>query len=122
MHDSMLSNRSQFIHSPHTINDEALVGELNVLGVHFLNGGDGRLQPMLIPAALLAGLAASADARVQLALIPLLLVRPDYSQEALVVAHQLQGRSNIIFCYYYTAAVYLQRQHTLIRKAMLFRF
>lgn len=90
--------------------DEALVSELNTLGVHFLNGGDGRRQPRLPQTALLTGLAASSDARVQLALIPLLLVQPMYSQEAPVAAAQLQGHAHILFCCYYTAAVYLQRR------------
>jgi len=111
MHATIVSDKSPFDPSLHLINDDALVGELNALGVHFLSGGDSRLQPTLTPAALLVGLASSPDARVQLALIPLLLVRPDYSQEALVVAHQLQGRSHSLFCCYYTAAVYLQRQY-----------
>lgn len=92
--------------------DEALVGELNALGVHFVSGGDGRQQPTLTPAALLIGLAASTDTRVQLALIPLLLVRPAYAQAALLAATQLQGRPYILFCCYYTATVYLQQAYT----------
>lgn len=96
----------------HSLTDEALVGELNALGVHFLSGGDGRQQPNLTPAALLMGLAVSNDTRVQLALIPLLLVRPDYGQEAQWAATQLQGRPYLLFCCYYTAAVYLQHIYT----------
>ncbi|MFZ4657153.1 MAG: hypothetical protein ACOYNY_09090 [Caldilineaceae bacterium] len=54
--------------------DEVVVGELHALGVHFLNGSAGQLKSRIQPVALLAGLATSNNARVQLALIPLLLV------------------------------------------------
>jgi hypothetical protein len=91
--------------------DDALVGELDALGIHFLTGGDGRTRAHLPPAVLLAGLAASDDARVQSAIIPLLLVRPDYAHAAAAAAQQLQGRARVLFCCLHTAAVYLQQEH-----------
>lgn len=111
MHSIRVHNNSPVALLSHIIDDEALVGELNALGVHFLSGGDGRQEPELTPAALLMGLAASADTRVQLALISLFFVRPDYAQDAQFVATQLQGRPYILFCCYYTATVYLQQAY-----------
>ena len=99
------------------LDDDVLVGELDALGIHFLTGGDDRAQPRLPPAALLAGLAASGDARVQSAIIPLLLVRPDYAQGAVTASQQLRGRTNALFCCAYTAAVYLQCEHAAALRA-----
>lgn len=112
-----------FAHSPITLSsqqlyDEVLVGELNALGVHFLSGGDGRQQAKLPPTALLIGLSASNDTRLQLALIPLLLVQPTYAQDANLAAQQLQGHTYTLFCCYYTAAVYLQRRETAALQAV----
>lgn len=106
----MLANQVLITASFQLLPDEALVSELSALGIHFLNGSDGRQQPRLPRTALLTGLAASDDARVQLALIPLLLVQPTYAQEAPGAAEQLQGHAHTLFCCYYTAAVYLQRR------------
>lgn len=94
-----------------TVPDAALVGELTALGIHFLTDGDGRTRTCLPPAVLLANLAASNNARVQSAIIPLLLVCPDYAREAVAVAQQLEGRTKVLFCCLYTAAVYLQDEH-----------
>lgn len=115
-----------FAHSPITLSsqqlyDEVLVGELNALGVHFLSGGDNRQQGKLPPTALLAGLATSSNTRVQLALIPLLLVQPTYAQDAHPAAQQLQGYSHTLFCCYYTAAVYLQQRETATLQAVQLR-
>lgn len=114
----MLANQVLITASFQQLSDEALVSELSALGIHFLNGGDGRQQPRLPQTTLLTGLAASSDARVQLALIPLLLVQPTYAQEAPVAAEQLQGHAHILFCCYYTAAVYLQRRETAALQTM----
>lgn len=112
MHDHVLTIHLHSNSSVHLLKDEALVGELNALGVHFLNGGDNRQRAKLSPTALLVGLAASDDTRVQLALIPLLLVQPTYAQETHLAAQQLQGNRHTLFCCYYTAAVYLQGRET----------
>ena len=110
MYKTALVARTTICSSFQRLPDDGLVSELSALGVHFISGGEERQQSWLPRATLLAGLAASSDARVQLALIPLLLVQPTYAQEALVVAEQLQGHMHILFCCYYTAAVYLQRR------------
>lgn len=118
MYNALLANRVLSTSSFQQLPDEVLVSALSALGVHFLNGGDSRLQTWLPRTALLTGLAASSDARVQLALIPLLLVQPTYAQEAPVAAAQLQGHAHILFCCYYTAAVYLQRRETAVLQAV----
>ncbi len=63
-----------------TPTDDHLVADLARLGVLFLRTRATReATPPLALATLLAGLAASADARVRLLLIPLLLAWPDYA-------------------------------------------
>ena len=94
-----------------SITDDTLVGELDALGIHFLTGGDARREARLSPTELLSGLAASLDTRVQLAVIPLLLTRPDFAEGAMASAQQLHGRTQSLFCCIYTAAVYLQRKY-----------
>lgn len=116
--DAVNTDQSPIILPFQLLYDEALIGELNALGVHFMNGGDGRLQPRFPPSVLLAGLAVSNDTRVQLALIPLLLVQPAYAQDGYMTAQQLQGHAHILFCCYYTAAVYLQRRETVALQAL----
>lgn len=115
---ALITGQSPTILPFQPLHDEVLVGELNALGIHFLNGGDDRQQAELLPTALLTGLATSSDTRVQLALIPLLLVQPAYAQEAPVAVKQLHGHAHIIFCCYYTAAVYLQRRETATLQAV----
>ena len=61
------------------ISPDELVAELNALGVRLLTGGSTpRRTRTLPPADLLAALASNSEARLRLALIPLLLVRAEY--------------------------------------------
>jgi hypothetical protein len=118
MYKTALVARTTICSSFQRLPDDGLVSELSALGVHFISGGDDRRQSWLPRTTLLAGLAASSDTRVQLALIPLLLVQPTYAQEAFAAAEQLQGHTHILFCCYYTAAVYLQRRETATLQAI----
>lgn len=60
------------------ISANGLVTELNRLGVPFLTGGEpGRAAASLSPEELVVGLTTQPDARLRLALIPLLLVHPE---------------------------------------------
>ena len=89
-----------------------LVGALDALDVHFLTGGE--VSPRvhsLTPADLLAQLAAQSDARLRLAIIPLLLRRPELALAAQTAAEQLTGQPRWTLKLYYTAAVLLQRRH-----------
>ena len=80
--------------------------------MHFL----WRLTPIetageLDPATLLASLAASAEARVRLAIIPLLLHRPDFAADVPeALASGPTGARLYLMCYY-TAAHFLQSKH-----------
>ena len=103
-----------------TVQDDELVGELDALSVHFLSGGDGRSRRQLSEAELLAGLAASLDTSVQLAIIPLLLTRPEVAQGAMAAVAQLLWQPQLLLCCYYTAAFYLQRKYaSTLRAAQL---
>ena len=87
-----------------------LVAALDSLGVPFLRGASGSVVPVQ-PAALLAGLAASPEARLRLALIPLLLAHPEFSVYAVAALQQLSPTAAVTLRCYYTAAVWLQGKH-----------
>jgi hypothetical protein len=92
---------------------DALAAELNRLGVLFLRShGSTGSSRSLSPASLLAGLAVSDDARLRLALIPLLLARPDYSDALPEALNGLSIEAQVLLRCYATAAVLLQRQYT----------
>ena len=102
------------MNSPTTsdISTDELVGALDARGVPFLTGGVQTPRALaLTPRELLLGLVRDADARVQLAVIPLLLVHPEYAELAPEVAHQLQGPNQLTFQFYYTAAYFLQHKY-----------
>ncbi len=61
------------------VDDAALVAELNARGVHFIAGDTHTLEPQLLPEELICGLTKSHSPRIRLALIPLLLLRPQLS-------------------------------------------
>ena len=94
-------------------NDE-LVDKLNALGVYFLHGGD-EVRPEndteIDPKLLLTGLTTSNEARMRLALIPLLLQRPDYAESVTLVLPHLSEEASITIRCYYTAAVFLQKEY-----------
>lgn len=89
-----------------------LAAELNHLGVHFVTGSttDAPL-PAAKPETLLAELAASPEARLRLALIPLFLRHPEYARYAPEAARRLVLPTRILFQCYYTAAVLLQQKY-----------
>jgi hypothetical protein len=90
------------------ISDEALVADLHRLDVRHL----ARLQivpaPNLPPPALIAGLAASEEARLQAALILLFLRQPGLSRYAREAAAPLPAPASDAVQLYYQAAYYLQ--------------
>ena len=88
-----------------------LVDALNGLGVHFLAGGSGATVP-LDPATLLVRLAQNSEARLRLALIPLLLVHPEHALFVRPAVQQLPVGPKLTLQCYYTAAHLLQRQHS----------
>ena len=89
---------------------DELVGALDTLDVHFLTGGEASPRARRLPPAdLLAQLAAQPDARMRLAIIPLLLRRPEFAATAPVAAELITGQTRWTLKLYYTAAVLLQR-------------
>lgn len=85
---------------------------LAALDVPFIAGGARQpvaAQPQ--PAVLLASLAASDEARLRLALIPLLLRRPELACHADAALRLMAPQAQTCFKCYYTAALLLQKKH-----------
>ncbi len=91
---------------------DELIGALNALGVHFLAGGENVISaPALPPARLLAALAQQADARLRLAIVALLLCRPDLARAVPESAAHLTEPALTTLKLFYTAAVLLQQEY-----------
>jgi hypothetical protein len=92
------------------ISPQCLVDALKTLGITLLSGGADH--PIsLPPARLLASLAGSAEARLRMALILLLLAHPEFAKEAKSVMHSLSEEDATVLRCYYTAAYWLQRKY-----------
>lgn len=101
---------------------DRLVTELNRLGVHFVTGGEPeQAVPPLPPAELLASLAAQSEARLRLALIPLLLVHPELTTAVPEALDRLSEREQMTLKLFYTAAAILQQCHAEQLRALLGR-
>lgn len=87
-----------------------LVDALNTLGVFFLQGDVG-VARRIGPAALLTALASSPEARLRMALIPLLLAHPEFAPEARAIALSLPAHQAIVLRCYYTAAYWLRAKY-----------
>src|SRR5205085_1316186 len=99
-------------HHTLTVSGDQLVAELERLGLRYLSRG--RLpepNAPLAPEALISGLAASPEARLQVALVPLFLWRPDYAESTLNAANRLAGPALVMLQGCYTAAVALQPRY-----------
>jgi hypothetical protein len=91
---------------------DSLVAALDALGVHFLwRLGTTDTSRKMCPVRLLALLACSPEARLRLAIIPLLLHRPDFSAYVPDVVASLTDKPQLTLKCFYTAARYLQWQH-----------
>lgn len=89
---------------------DQLVTELNRLGVRFVTGGEPEMSaPPLSPAELLANLASQPEARLRLALIPLLLVHSEFAAAIPDALTRLSEREQLTLKLFYTAAVILQQ-------------
>lgn len=87
-----------------------LAAELQRLGVCFLlSPALPAPDPPLDHASLLSGLAASPEARLRQALIPLLLWRPNLAHYATQAEPFLSARPRLFLHCYYTAALLLQQ-------------
>ncbi|MGB0386264.1 MAG: hypothetical protein ACPGWR_15755, partial [Ardenticatenaceae bacterium] len=102
---------------------DELVGALDMLGLHVLSGG---IKPhrVIPPAELVAGLVMQSDARIRLALVGLLLYRPDFALAVPLATSSLcvpnsapcgsqayRGHDLLTLKLYYTAAMLLQKKY-----------
>lgn len=90
---------------------EVLVGRLRELGLRFLAPSDadpGDLSDLPVR-ELIARLAAHSDARLRLALVPLLILHPGWATEVQSAMQQLTESARSQLQALYTAAVCLQR-------------
>ena len=90
---------------------DELISALNALGVHFLVGGESPPKTVLPPARLLAALAEQEDARLRLAIVPLLLYRPGLACTVPETLLLLAEPARTGFKLFYTAAVLLQEEY-----------
>lgn len=93
-----------------SLKQSELVDALNTLGVRFLRGGNGT-STTLAPAALLAALTGSPEARLRLALIPLLLTHPEFAEDVHDALQNLPADAAVTLRCYYTAAYWLQLKY-----------
>ncbi len=100
------------------LKEEQLASALVALGVRFVASPDGQAASLhRQPARLLAGLAASREARLRLALIPLLLQHPEFSSQAGEACSRLSEKQALkgaltLRCYYTAAAIFQRAQRT----------
>lgn len=95
-----------------SISDDDLVSELWARDVRFLMGRKTSINPLLSPTTLIASLAQSENARVRLALIPLLLRHPEFYTEIKEADESLLSQfSKTVLRFYYTAAIILQKKY-----------
>jgi hypothetical protein len=85
---------------------------LKELGVHFVVPQNNEKNKIIeSPVSLLSNLASSNEARVRLALIPLFIQHPDYSQHVQeALKHLAPPQQKLLRCYY-TAAQLLQKKY-----------
>ena len=101
---------------------DELICALNALGVHFLVGGESVGASPLPPARLLAGLAEQTDARLRLAIVPLLLCRPEFAHAVSEAAARLTEPAWTTLKLFYTAAVLLQQEYAVQLRSLLGRW
>jgi hypothetical protein len=102
---------------------DELITELNRLGVHFVTGGEPKMSaPPLLPVELLASLASQPEARLRLALIPLLLIHSEFAAAIPDALTRLSEREQLTLKLFYTAAVILQQCHAEQLRALLGRY
>lgn len=102
---------------------DRLVTELNRLSVHFVTGGEPEMPTHpLSSAELLANLASQSEARLRLALIPLLLIHSEFAAAIPDALTRLSEREQLTLKLFYTAAVILQHCHAEQLRALLGRY
>lgn len=92
------------------IHPTELVDALDTLGVCFLRGGSGATRNFA-PAVLMAALATSPEARLRMALIPLLLAHPEFAAAVRQAEHSLPAKDALVLRCSYTAALWLRAKY-----------
>lgn len=94
------------------LSNAELAAELHALGVHFVRSdGLSGVRSRLAPATLMAGLVTSDEARLRLALLPLLWRHPSFAHHAERARQQLSAAEQVVFTCSYTAAWLLQAKY-----------
>jgi hypothetical protein len=92
--------------------EERIVAELELLGVHYLSRRTpDRAKRVRPPAVLLADLVRQPSARVRISVIAVLLAHPDYAQSVPDALERLHPDEQWTLRLFYTAAVLLQQEH-----------
>lgn len=95
-----------------TLTSAQVVAQLAALNVDFLQVENELAESRKVnPAELIAALATNAEARLRLALIPLLLRHPEFAATVRQVAAQLPASAQLVLRCYYTAAQLLQQKY-----------
>jgi hypothetical protein len=100
-----------------TVSEDQLVAELWARDVRFILGAPSGFPPALTPVNLIAALAESREARLQLSLIPLFLRHPEFASEANAATKEVTPAAQLILKCFYSAAVWLEQKH-LLRKEL----
>lgn len=92
---------------------DELVSTLNSLGIHFVAGGEKvrKLAYAMSPSELLAALARQSDARLRLAIIAVLLYRPEFANAVPEAITRLAEPAQSTLELFYTAAMLLQQKY-----------
>ena len=96
----------------HLAEEEALVAELELLGISYLSRQtDRRATQARPPAQLLADLVRQPSARVRQAVISVLLAHPEYAAAIPDALRQLSDEEGLTLRLFFTAAVLLQQKY-----------
>jgi len=95
----------------HGYSEDQLVAELWARDVRFILGSPSGLPPVIPPIHLIAALAESHEARLQLSLIPLFLRHPEFFVHASAAAQKLNPAPQLILKCFYSAAVWLEQKY-----------
>ena len=100
------------MNDPSSFTGEQLATTLHSLGVEFVMGEQLEKRSLYKkPANLIAALAQNSEARLRLSLIPLFLEHPEFSVHIPSASKKVGPNARITLQCYYTAAVWLQKQH-----------